>query len=114
MEIPWQFEVIRFWSVGRAVAQVLGVEPAPECRIEHGRTTLIFRRLGASRWPEGQQVEYAFRVASVARDVLIDDRRWKVRRAAKKAKVIVFEDASTVQGSAVIARWECVVPAESR
>jgi hypothetical protein len=36
---------------------------------------LTFRRLGASRWPEAQQIEYALRVAAIARTVLSADSR---------------------------------------
>ena len=111
--LPWQLEVIRFPSIGNEIALGLGVTPAPECRMEHGRTTLIFRRLGASRWSEEQQIDYAARAASVARAALANDHRRMVRRGARWATVIVYEDASVVQGCAVVARWQCVIPAGS-
>ena len=109
----WRLEIRRFRSVGSAIARALGFEPPPDCRIEHGRATLTFRRLGATRWPEAQQIDYAVRAVNVARAVLADDRRRQVRRAAKWATVVVYEDATSVDGCAVVARWECVVPAES-
>lgn len=108
----WRLEVIRFRSVATAIAQAIGMQPPPECRLEHGRATITFRRLGATRWPEERQIEYAVRIAEVARSVLAEDSRRNVRRGAKWATVIVFEDATIVEGCAVVARWECVVPAE--
>jgi hypothetical protein len=108
-----RFEVIRFRSVGSGIARALGIEPPPDCRIAHGRATLTFRRLGATRWPEAQQIDYAVRAVNVARAVLADDTRRQVRRAAQWATVVVYEDATSVDGCAVVARWECVVPAES-
>jgi len=107
----WRFEVNRFPSVGNQIATSLGVEPSPECRIEHGRVTLTFRKLAATRWPESQQVEYAMRAASTARETCARDDRREVRRAAKWATVVVFEDKTLAGGCAVVARWECVVPA---
>ena len=81
--------------------------------MEHGRTTLTFRRLGAARWAEAQQIDFAGRAVAVARAVLAIDHRRMVRRGARWATVVVFEDATVVQGCAVVARWECVVPAGS-
>jgi hypothetical protein len=107
------FEVVRFRSVAGVIARGLGIEFPLDCRIEHGRATLTFRRLGAARWPEAQQIDYAVRVVNVARAVFAEDTRRLVRRAAAWATVVVYEDASIVQGSAVVARWECVVPSES-
>jgi hypothetical protein len=103
--------VIRYASVATAIGRALGVEPAPSCQIGHGRITLTFRRLGASRWLESQQIEHALRAAETARAVLIDDPRRAVRVRATRAIVVVYEDVSLVQGCAVVARWECVVPA---
>jgi hypothetical protein len=108
---PWQLEIIRFPSTAREIALALGVESPPDCRIEHGRIFLTFRRLKAARWSESEQIEYAARVANVARSVCASDDRRQLRRAAKFATVVVFEDASIVNGCAVVARWECVVPA---
>jgi hypothetical protein len=111
---PWRIlEVITFRSVGTAIAHALAVQPPPECRIAHGRTTITFRRLGASRWSEEQQIDYAIRAAAVARAVFENDDRRQVRRAATNATVVVFEDATILHGCAVVARWECVVPAQS-
>ena len=105
-----QFGVIRYGAVAAAIARALGVEPAPDCRIGHGRITLTFRRLGASRWSENQQIEHALRAAATARTVLGDDPRRAVRERARRAIVVVYEDATLVRGCAVVARWECVVP----
>jgi hypothetical protein len=91
----------------------LGVEPVPVCRIGHGRITLTFRRAGASRWSEEQQIEHAIRVAAVARNVLANNPRRAVRRRATRAIVVVYEDLTLVRGCEVLARWECVVPAAS-
>jgi len=107
----WRFEVIRFPSAAREVARLLGVDPPPECRIEHGRITAVFRRMAATRWPEAQQFEYAMGAVNVVRQVFSNDDRRQLRKAATRATRIVFEDASVVGGCAVTARWECVVPA---
>jgi hypothetical protein len=104
------FEIERFPSAAGPIARELGVASPPECRIRNGRTTLTFRRLGATRWSEAQQMEFALRAASVARVVLADDRRGQLRRSAMRAIGVVFEDATSVDGCAVVARWECVVP----
>jgi hypothetical protein len=107
--MPWLPEVHRFPSVGTPIGRALGVEP-PECRVQNGRTTLTFRRLGATRWSEAQQMEFARRAVAVARSVLADDDRGQLRRGARRAIVIVLEDATVVQDCAVVARWECTVP----
>ncbi|MDQ6872719.1 MAG: hypothetical protein M3037_12060, partial [Gemmatimonadota bacterium] len=93
------------------IAHALGAEPAPYCQIGHGRITLTFRRLGASRWPENQQIAYALRAAETARAVLAADSRRTVRERANRAIVIVYEDAKVLRGASVVARWECVVAA---
>ncbi|HET7186602.1 MAG TPA: hypothetical protein VFI52_00545 [Gemmatimonadaceae bacterium] len=103
--------VVRYSSIATSIAHALGIEPAPDCRIGHGRITLTFRRIGASRWPEEQQVEHALRAAEVARAVLASDSRRAVRERTTRAIVVVYEDATLVRGCAVVARWECVVPA---
>ncbi len=104
--------IVRFASVAAAIARALDVEPPPDCRIGHGRITLTFRRLGASRWSEAKQIDYALRVAAVTRSVLAADPRRLVRqRAANRAIVVVYEDSALVKGCAVVAQWKCVVPA---
>ena len=103
--------VVRYASVATAIGRALGVEPAPECQIGQGRITLTFRRLGASRWSENQQLEHALRTAAMARTVLAADPRRAVRERSTRAIVVVHEDATLVRGCAVLARWECVVPA---
>jgi hypothetical protein len=106
-----QIGVVRYASVATAIGRALGVEPAPYCQIGQGRITLTFRHLGASRWSENQQIEHALRAAATARAVLADDSRRAMRERATRAIVVVYEDATLVRGCAVVARWECVVPA---
>lgn len=92
------------------IAQTLGVDPAPDCVVKNGRTTLTFRKLGGSRWAESDQMAFALRAAEVARRVFLDDDRRQLRAAAARAVEVAFEDAAVVQGCAVVARWECAVP----
>lgn len=94
-----------------ALAERLGVAPAPDCRLGQARLTLTFRRLGASRWPEERQVEYALRAAAIVRELLAGDARRTIQRRATRAIEVVYEDAALVRGCAVTARWECVVTA---
>jgi len=110
--MPWDFEVRRFPTAGEPIGRTLGVPSPPECLIDNGRTKLTFRRLGGTRWTEPQQMDFALRAASVARGVLASDRRGQLRRSARRAIVVVYEDATVVQGCAVVARWECVVPGQ--
>jgi hypothetical protein len=106
-----QAGVIRYASVTREIARVLGVAPEPEIRIAQWRMTITFRRLGASRWPEAEQMNFALRVADAARAVLGAHKRSEVRGRATRAIVVAYEDAANVRGCAVVARWECVIPA---
>jgi hypothetical protein len=108
-----QVGVVRYPRIGAAIAQALGDggSPEPDCRIGHGRITLTFRRLGATRWPEARQLEHALHAATVARSILANDSRSAVRRRAARAIEIVYEDASLLRGYPVTGRWECVVPA---
>jgi len=103
--------VVRYASVATEIASALGFEPAPECRIGHGRVTITFRHLGASRWSESEQIEHALHVAAVVRTVLANDSRRSVRDRVARAVVVVYQDAALVRGCDVSARWECVVPA---
>ena len=106
-----QVGLIRYASVGKAIARALGIERAPDCHVGQGRVTLTFRSLGGSRWLEDQQIERALQIAATARTVLSQDSRRDIRNRASRAIVIVYEDAILVRGCAVVARWECVVPA---
>ncbi len=106
-----QVGVVRYASLAGAIAQALGIEPAPECRIGRGRITITFRRVGASRWPEARQIDQALRVAAIARTVIAADPRRAVRQRATRAIVVVYEDATLVRGCAVTGRWERVIPA---
>jgi hypothetical protein len=107
-----QIGVVRYASVGAAIARTLGIQPAPDCRIGGGRVTIVFRRLEAWRWSETERITHALHAATVARSVLASDSRGAVRKRAGRAIVIVYEDASLARGCAVKTRWECVVPAE--
>jgi len=109
-----QFGVVRYSGVGAAIARAVGGSSEPECRIGHGRVTLTFRSLGATHWPEAQQLEHALHAASVARSILADDARGAVRRRAARAIEIVYEDSTLLHGYPVAARWECVVLAAQR
>jgi hypothetical protein len=102
--------LVRYASVAAEIAAALGVRPAPDCRIGQGRITITFRRLGASRWSEDRQIEYALRVAALARRVFANDSRRAVRERMNRAIVVVYEDATLVRGCEVLARCECVVP----
>lgn len=104
--------VIRYGSAANAIARALGTHSPPVCRIGLGRITLTFRNTGASRWPEGRQLEYAIEAARIARDVLASDRRRGVRQRVGRAIVVRYEDVGIGRGCSVAARWECVVPAE--
>ena len=106
-----QAGVVRFASVAAAIQRALGVDPPPYCQIGHGRITLTFRRLGASRWPEDRQIEHALHAAETTRAILAGDTRRSVRERANRAIVVVYEDATLVRGCSVLARWECVVAA---
>ena len=109
---PLDLELFNFRSVGDAVARELRVDPSPDCRIDNGRTWITFRRLGATRWPEAEQMEFALRAAAVTRAVLADHARDKLRKKATRAIVVVFKDSVAVQGCEVTARWECTVPGQ--
>ena len=103
--------VVRYASVANQIAAVLGVDPAPGVTLGR-RIKIIFRSIGASRWPEERQVEYALHVAAIAREVLADESRRRVRRrATDSAVVVIFEDATLRRGCSITARWEAVVPA---
>lgn len=108
-----QIGIVRYLSAARAIGNALGIEPAPYIRIGHRRITLTFRGIGASGWPENQQMELALRAAGTARAVLAQNPRRGLRDPTTRAIVVVYEDASVVRGCAVVARWECVVPATS-
>jgi hypothetical protein len=106
-----QAGIVRYRSLAAAISQALGIEPAPDCRIGGGRITVTFRRLGASRWSEEEQIEFALESATIARALIADDHRRGVSRRAKRAIVVIYEDTTLVRGCEVVARWECVIPA---
>jgi hypothetical protein len=109
----WQVGGTRYAAVGHAIAEALGIEPAPECRIGLGRLTLTFRSFGASSWTDAKRIEHALRIADVARRALAADYRRAVRKRTSRAIVVIFEDATILRGCTVMAQWECVVPAPS-
>ena len=103
--------LVRYSSLATAIERALDTERPPECRIGQGRITITFKRLGATRWDESRQIEYALRAAAIAREIVAEDKRRTVRQRAGRAIEVVFEDATLVRGCAVVFRWECVVPA---
>ena len=109
-----RFGIVRYASVADAIVRALGVDPAPECRIEHGRFFLVFRRLGATEWPTERRMGFALEAARVARDMFAAASSATVRARATRAIVVVIEDATTARGCAVTSRWECVVPRDAR
>jgi hypothetical protein len=105
-----QVGIVRYRSVGRAIAQALGVNPPPDCRIGRYRITFRFRQTGASRWPEERRIQYALHVAETARSLLGADTRKSVRRRVNRAVVVVFEDTHLDRGCDISSKWECIVP----
>lgn len=104
-----QLGVVRYASIATAIERAIGIEPPSDCRIGRWRIRFTFRSLGASRWPEADQMEYALRVATIARSVLSSDSRRAVRERVTRAIVVVYEDVTLVRGCTVTAKWECVV-----
>jgi hypothetical protein len=102
--------IIRYTPLVRDLANSLGIQTVPAFRIGRGRITLIFRQLGASRWPAEERIEYAFHVANVTRSMFAADHRRLVRRRANRAIVVVFEDVFLERGCDITARWQCIVP----
>lgn len=101
---------INYASVARNIAQALGVQAPPKVKVGRGRITVIFKQMGASRWPGEERMEYAFQIAGVTRAVFAGDHRKLVRRRANRAIVVVFDDIMLEQGCDVEARWQIVVP----
>ena len=102
--------VVRYASVADAIEGRLGLGVRPSCHIGQGRLYIVVRGIGATRWPQEAQVSRALEMAAIAREILEADGRVTVRRHARHAVVVRFEDAAAVQGCDVRARWECVVP----
>jgi hypothetical protein len=103
--------IIRYGAVAETIARELAVDAVPDCRIGQGRVYITFRSMGASRWSEARQIDHALKAAAIARAVFASDPRTAVRRRVGRAIVVVYEDASSVRGCSVTAKWECVVPA---
>ena len=103
--------IVRYSSLATAIERALGADRPPECRIGQGRITITFKRLGATRWDESRQIDYALLAATVAREVIAEDKRRAVRQRVTRAIEVVYEDTTLLRGCAVVARWECVVPA---
>jgi len=102
--------IVRYASVAPIIGQALGMNTAPDIRVGRGRITLVFRQMGASLWDQQKKLEYALHVAQAARSVLAADSRRLVRRRARRAIVVIFEDVVLDRGYDVASRWECVVP----
>ena len=104
--------VVRYASVANEIAAALGVQPPPEVVVGR-RIRIVFRSIGAARWPEDRQVDYALHVAEIARGILAEDARRHIRRRiGGSAIVIVFEDATLRRGCSIVSRWEAVVPVQ--
>src|SRR5215467_6877559 len=103
---PLRAGIVRYGSLALAIERALGATPPPVCRIGQGRITITFKSLGATRWPESRQIDYALRVAATAREMLAQDSRRSIRQRSSRAIEVVFEDASLVKRCAVVARWE--------
>jgi hypothetical protein len=108
---PLRVGLVRYSSLATAIERALGAERPPECRIGQGRITITFKRLGATRWDESRQIDYALRAATIAREIIAEDKRRSVRDRVNRAIEVVYEDTTLLRGCAVVARWECVVPA---
>lgn len=80
-----QAGIIRYASLARAIREALDVDPRPEVRVGQRRLTITFRRLGATRWPEARQIDYALRAADVVRSVMAMDKRAGVRYRSTRA-----------------------------
>ena len=103
--------IIRYAAVAEAIASELTLGSMPDCRIGQGRVYITFRSIGASRWSVERQVDHALKAAAIARAVFASDRRIALRKRVQRAIVVVYEDASSVRGCSVTAKWECVIPA---
>ena len=101
--------VIRYASAARAIAEAIGTEKPPDVAVEQ-RITVTFRQTGGTRWAEQEQVEFALHTAAVARQVLTEEKRLKLRDYVNRAIVVVLEDVTVARGCAVTARWDMVVP----
>ena len=103
--------VVRYTSVGNRIAAALGVQPAPEVTLG-ARIKIVFRSIGASRWTEDRQVDFALQTTEIARRAIDTDSRRAIRKRARtSAVVVIFEDATLRLGCSLVSRWECVVPA---
>jgi hypothetical protein len=97
-------------AVASEIGYALGLRTMPDIKIGRGRVTITMRQTGASRWTEGEKMEHAMRVAETSRSVLSGNSRRGVRRRAKRAIVVVYEDSMLVNGCDTASRWECIIP----
>jgi hypothetical protein len=102
--------ITRYRALAKEIADATGFNPPPVCRIGRGRITILFKQSGATRWPEGEKFEQAFRIADLARSMISADKRRLVRRRSRRAVVVIYEDRMMQRGCDVTARWHCVVP----
>src|SRR5690349_23974654 len=98
---PIRAGIVRYASLATAIERALGAERPPECRIGQARITITFKRIGATRWPESRQMDFALRAAAVARELLAEDARRVIRQRVTRAIEIVYEDTTLLRGCAV-------------
>jgi hypothetical protein len=103
--------ISRYASVANAIEQQLTLGGRLSCQIGQGRLCITLRKVDATRWAPETQLARALEMAGIARRTLAGDRRAAVRRHARHAVVIRFEDASAAEGCQVHAAWECIIPA---
>lgn len=101
----------RYRALAKEIAAATGFNPPPVCKVGRGRITILFKQSGATRWPESEKFEQAFRIADLARSIISADKRRLVRRRSRRAVVVIYEDRMMQRGCDVTARWRCVVPA---
>lgn len=97
-------------AVATEIGYALGLRSMPDIKIGRGRVTITMRQTGASRWTEAEKMDHAMSVAEVARSILSGNSRRGVRRRAKRAIVVVYEDSMLVNGCDTSARWQCIIP----
>ena len=102
--------ITRYRALAKEIAAAMGFDPPPVCKIGRGRITMLFKQSGATRWTEPEKFQQAFRAADIARSILSADKRRLVRRRARRAVVVIYEDTMMQSGCDVTARWQCVVP----
>jgi hypothetical protein len=108
---PLRIGISRYASVANAIERRLALGGRLSCQIGQGRLCITLRSAGATRWDPAVQVARALDMATVARGILAAETRASVRRHARHAVVVRFEDAMVAAGCQLRASWECIVPA---